>query len=124
MPKLIGIYNANGGFLGELAYLAGHMVGRTGCELCSITHTPLWKKPSWNAMTTRLQEDLGYEFILLHKNETTDEQKEASAGREPCILLEVEPGHYSMILDWNDLKLAGGNVGTFERILKAKLLMY
>jgi hypothetical protein len=29
-----------------------------------------------------------------------------------------------MIVDWNDLELAQGDVASFERILRSKLLMY
>jgi hypothetical protein len=29
-----------------------------------------------------------------------------------------------MIVDWNDLELAGGDITRFEQILRSKLLMY
>jgi hypothetical protein len=29
-----------------------------------------------------------------------------------------------MIVDWNDLEMAGGDIERFERILRSKLLMY
>ena len=48
----------------------------------------------------------------------------ASAGREPCVLIEGENGGYAMIADWNDLELAAGDMATFEKILLSKLLMY
>lgn len=124
MRKLIGVYNANGGFAGELAYFFGHLVGVRNCSLCSVTHSPVKTKAAWKACVARLRDELGYEFVTVHKNERTPEQRSASEGREPCVLIEGEGGDLAMIMDWNDLKLAKGSVDSFERILRAKLLMY
>jgi hypothetical protein len=122
--RLIGVYNAKGGLAGELSYFFGHMLGRVECKLCDITHSPFAKRPAWKAMEKRLREDLGIEFVLVHRNERTDAQRAASDGREPCILIEDNTGKLSMILDWTDLKLAKGSVAEFERAVRAKLLMY
>ena len=124
MTRLIGIYNADGGLRGELSYFFGHLVGVAECALCDITHSPVRKKKQWKEFEERLREDLGHEFLLLHRNETDDALKKASAGREPCVLIEAEDGSLSMIADWNDLQAANGDVGVFERILRSKLLMY
>lgn len=123
MRKLIGVYNANGGFVGELAYFFGHLIGIRDCNLCDVTHSPVKKKAAWKEFEKRILED-GYEFVLVHKNERTQEQIDASGGREPCVLIEYEDGSLSMILDWNDLKAAKGDVTSFEKILKSKLIMY
>jgi len=124
ISRLIGIYNADGGLRGELAYFFGHLVGVAECALCDITHSPVRKKKEWKEFEVRLENDLGHEFVLLHRNETNDAQKKASAGREPCVLIESDDGSLSMIADWNDLEAAKGDVQVFERILRSKLLMY
>lgn len=124
MARLIGVYNADGGLRGELSYLLGHLVGTAECALCDITHSPLWKKKAWTEMEQRLATELGHEMVLRHRNETTEAEARASAGREPCVLIEGDDGQLSMILDWNDLKAAAGRVDVFERILRSKLLMY
>lgn len=124
MRKLIGVYNANGGFAGEIAYFFGHLIGIQSCTLCDVTHSPVRKKSQWRDLEQRLQDDLGYQIVLVHKNERTPEQQLASAGREPCVLIEDDEGQLSMIMDWNDLKLSKGDVTTFEKILRSKLLMY
>lgn len=124
MRKLIGVYNANGGIAGELAYFFGHLIGIRHCTLCDVTHSPVRKKAQWRALEQRLRDELGYEFVLVHKNERDADQRAASAGREPCILIEDDEGNLSMIMDWNDLKVSKGDVATFEKILRAKLLMY
>lgn len=124
MRKLIGVYNANGGIAGELAYFFGHLIGVRSCTLCDVTHSPVRKKSQWRDLEQRVQDDLGYQFMLVHKNERTAELLSASAGREPCVLIEDDEGQLSMIMDWNDLKLSKGDVTTFEKILRSKLLMY
>ena len=123
MRKLIGVYNANGGLVGELAYFFGHLIGIRDCKLCDVTHSPIKKKAAWKEFEKKILDD-GYEFVLVHKNERTEAQVEASDGREPCVLIEYEDGSLSMILDWNDLKAAKGDVVSFEKILKSKLIMY
>jgi len=122
--KLIGVYNADGGFAGEVSYLFGHLFGLRECTLCDITHSPFTKKAAWKALEQRLADDQGIEFVLVHKNERTTAQLAASDGREPCVLIEGANGDLSMILDWTDLKLSRGDVAKFEQTLNAKLLMY
>jgi hypothetical protein len=122
--RLIGVYNADGGIAGELSYFFGHLVGVRSCTLCDITHSPFAKKSSWKMLEKSLMQDLNIEFVLVHKNERTAQQHAASEGREPCVLLEDAQGNLVMLLDWNDLTLAHGNVAKFERTLRAKLLMY
>lgn len=124
MRKLIGVYNADGGFAGEMAYFFGHLVGVRHCTLCDVTHSPIKKKAAFSALQERLRTEFDIELVLVHKNERTPEQLAASSRREPCVLIESDGGDLAMILDWNDLKLAKGNVANFERILRSKLLMY
>ena len=124
MRKLIGVYNADGGFAGEVAYFFGHLIGIRRCTLCDVTHSPFKKKAAFHSLQERLRVEFDTEFVLVHKNERTPEQLAASDGREPCVLIEGDSGDLAMILDWNDLKLARGSVESFERILRSKLLMY
>lgn len=124
MARLIGIYNADGGLRGELAYFFGHLVGVAECALCDITHSPIRKKAQWRAFEQRLASELGHTVVLRHRNETTEAEARASAGREPCVLIEGDDGNLSMIVDWNDLQVADGSVERFEQILRSKLLMY
>lgn len=122
--KLIGVYNADGGLVGELTYFFGHLVGVRDCKLCDITHSPFAMKREWKSFESRLKAEMGIEWELVHRNERSEAQRVASEGREPCVLIEDGSGRLSMILDWTDLKLAKGSVADFERAVRAKLLMY
>ncbi len=123
MGRLIGVYSTNGGFVSELVNLLGRMSGFRNCKLRAVTHSLLKKKSEWKRFEDSLRSD-GYEFALVHKNKRTDAQLRASAGREPCVLIEYEDFSLGMVLDWEDLAASKGNVRSFERILKSKLVMY
>ena len=49
VSELIGVYNADGGLVGEATYLVGHLLGRTQCALCDVTHSPVRRKPAWES---------------------------------------------------------------------------
>ena len=50
-PKALwGVYNANGGIAGELAYVFGKIRGPMHCALCDITHATVSKKDEWKTL--------------------------------------------------------------------------
>lgn len=63
--EFIGVYHADGGLRGEVRYVVGHLLGRTECALCDITHSPIRRKKQWDGFVA----DLGVPFRLLHLNE-------------------------------------------------------
>ena len=121
---LIGVYNADGGILGELSYFFGHLVGIKSCSLCDITHSPIKKKNDFKAFEKRLLEERGIAFRLVHMNERTEAELAASKGREPCVLLQYEDGSISMFLDYVELKTSKGSVKSFERLVESRLNIY
>lgn len=42
--RYTGIYNADGGLVGEVRYVVGHLLGTAECALCDITHSPVRRK--------------------------------------------------------------------------------
>ena len=75
MPEIVGVYNAEGTFIGELTYITKKILGLSKCALCDITHG--WQingKASWKEQC-RLS-SLDYRF--LHLEELSEEQKLAS----------------------------------------------
>ena len=121
---LIGVYKADGGLLGELSYFFGHLVGIKHCSLCDITHSPIRKKAQFKAFEQRLLNERGIATRLVHMNERSERELAASKGREPCVLLEYEDGSISMFLDYEELKAAGGRVGSFEKLVESRLAIY
>lgn len=122
--KLVGVYKADGGFRGEVVYVVGHLFGLKECSLCDITHSPLRRKPSWDAAAARLKSEFGLDFELVHMNERSPSILKATTGREPCVLAEYEDGSVTMMLDARDLKIVAGSVSKFEKLIQARLALF
>jgi hypothetical protein len=122
--KLIGVYKADGGFVGELSYFLGHLIGTRECSLCDVTHSPVKKKNEFKAFEKRLLADFDISVRLVHMNERTDEELKASQGREPCVLLQHEDGSLSMFLDFVELKAVNGSVKSFEKLVRSRLDLF
>lgn len=122
--RLIGVYKADGGIVGELSYFLGHLIGVRNCSLCDITHSPIMKKAAFKDYERRLLESRNIEFRLVHMNERTEAELAASKGREPCVLLQYEDGSISMFLDYVELKAVDGSVKSFEKLVESRLNIY
>lgn len=112
----LGVYDADGGLVGELTYVLGHLLRRMECALCDITHT--WRrKPEWDDMVARL----GAPFELAHRNEVTDAGALAAIAEAglPVVLARDPAGAWHPVLRRADLERAGGSVAEFELLLLA-----
>ncbi|PRP91060.1 hypothetical protein ENSA5_59090 [Enhygromyxa salina] len=115
-PRLVGIYEAEGTLLGELRYVVGKALGRRHCALCDITHGSVRKKPEFVALEQRL----GLPISLLHLDERSPEQRSASEGRTPCVLID-DGVRLQILLGADELETCGGSVERFEQLLTAAL---
>jgi hypothetical protein len=122
--RLIGVYNADGGIVGELKYFFGHLVGVAKCELCDITHSPIRRKASFDRLALELTAQYGLDFALKHLNERTDAETKASKAKEPCVLAEYPDGSLGMFLDRQELRVAGGDVERFAKLVRARLATF
>lgn len=121
---LIGVYNADGGIVGELSYVLGHLIGVRNCSLCDISHSPVKMKSSFKALRRKLLVNHGIAVRMIHKNERNEREIKASAGREPCMLLEHQDQSLSMFLDSAELKTLDGNVESFAKLIYSRLDMF
>jgi hypothetical protein len=113
---LIGVYDADAGLLGELAYLGGRLLGVTHCALCSITHGPTGEKPAFRRARGRL----GPSFATLHRNEQPAALRAVTEGRTPCVVGETETG-YEVLVGRAELEACRGDVGCLEAALDAAI---
>lgn len=121
---LIGVYNANGGIVGELSYVLGHLIGLRNCSLCDISHSPVKMKSSFKKLQNELLEQHGIEVKMIHRNERNELETKASEGREPCMLLQYPDQSISMFFDSAELKTLAGNVKSFEKLIFSRLDMF
>ncbi len=99
---LVGVYNANGGFLGELSYIRGKMTNKTRCALCDITHgaNPFGKK-DWK----RAQTCLAVPFTFVHLNQMDDQTRTLmETTTAPAILLFPDKGPGKVLVTTQDLE--------------------
>jgi hypothetical protein len=122
--RLVGVYNADGGIVGELKYFFGHLIGIAKCELCDVTHSPIRRKASFDKLASDLKAEFGLEFDLKHLNERTESETRASSGQEPCVLAQYADGSLGMFLDRAELAMVKGDVAKFEGLVRARLRLF
>ncbi|GAA1952306.1 hypothetical protein [Microbacterium aquimaris] len=111
----VGVYKADGGPIGELRYVIGHMLGTAQCSLCDITHT--WRrKPEWDAMVERL----GAPFELRHLNELDADVAAAVAAHGAPAVFSRSAAGLTLLMDAAELDAVGGSVVDFESAVRAK----
>lgn len=111
------VYDADGGLVGEVRYVLGHLIGRTECSLCDITHGPLRRKADFDALVGELAA-LGHEVEVHHRNEVDAAQAAAAVGHLPCVLRADAPdGPWSVLVPPSELRACGGDVAQFRSIL-------
>lgn len=111
----VGVYDADGGPVGEVRYVIGSLLGTAHCSLCDVTHGPLRRRPAWDAMVAQL----GVPFTLLHRNELDDDDIAAAvemAGM-PLVLARLAGGGLAPVLLAADLAALDGSVANLEAAL-------
>ncbi len=108
VDRILGVYNADGGLVGELRYIVGHMLGTVSCALCDITHSPIRRKREWDALVA----ELGVHVDLRHLNELDDREAAAVGDRAPLVLVERN-GMLEPLLDAAQLDALDGSVSAF-----------
>ena len=115
--SITAIYNADGGLLGEAAYVIGHLLGTASCSLCDITHSPLRRKPEWDAMVATLP----FPLSVQHRNEVSPELRAALKGHTlPLVAAESVEG-ITWVLTAADLDQCDGSPAAFCDALLAAL---
>jgi len=116
MDRIYGVYNADGGIIGELAYVWGKIRGTAHCALCDITHRGVSKKKEWKELESRLKVPIE----LLHINEQTPELAEFTEGRTPCVV-GVSSDELRMIMTPDQLEECGKQVEKFESAFSSQV---
>jgi hypothetical protein len=124
VAELIAVTKVEAGFLPSLQYALARVFGAKPCPMKALSHGIIRPSPSWLALSQSVSDELGHTLRVVAPNRADDAVKQASSGREPCVLIRDAEGGVSMIVDWNDLSAAKGKIEVFDRILRSKLLMY
>ena len=117
--KLYGIYHADGGLVGELAYIFGKYTGNVHCSLCDITHNKITMKKEWKLFS----KEFPIPFDLLHLNERPESLISESDNHTPCVLAQTENKTF-ILLSPEELENCDKSVNKFKTILQNKLKLY
>lgn len=110
VSELVGVYDADGSLLGELAYAWGKVRGTRHCGLCDITHSAVRRKRAWDEMVARLPAPVR----VLHLDEL-DGDLRAVVGRTGApVVLARHGDEWRVALDAASLDAMGGSVDAFE----------
>ncbi len=116
VDRLIGIYDADGGLLGEVRYALGKVFANGHCSLCDLTHRGLKRRAEWDTMVERL----GVPFALLHRNEMDDALRLVTRSALPCLLADRD-AQLEVLLGPDDLAACGTDLEELERRIRAAL---
>jgi hypothetical protein len=114
LERLIGVYHADGGLVGELRYVVGKLRGTAHCALCDITHARVSAKREWRTCAASF--DVPFETV--HLNERSPELAQATATGTPCVVGRLEDGSFVTLLGPEELDACDGDVGRFDGALR------
>ena len=112
MDRIYGVYNADGGIMGELAYVWGKIRGTVHCALCDITHRGVSKKKQWK----EFENSLKVSIELLHINEQESALAQFTEGKTPCVVGDYF-GELRIVMNADDLEECSKSVGKFESFI-------
>ena len=116
VARIVGVYDADGGVLGELRYAAGAAFARRHCALCDLTHRGVRPRADWNALVSDV-EAKGAALLVLHRNEQPESVRAVTkATGLPVIVAEVA-GSWSVVLDGDALARCRGDLTQFSAAL-------
>ena len=93
VTELVGVYDADGGLLGEAAYVWGKLRGTRHCGLCDITHGRVRERTDWRAARAAL----GIPFETYHRDDQPDAVRAATSGMVPVVVAELEDGSVEVL---------------------------
>lgn len=116
IARLVGIYRADGGLVGEFRYLAGHYLRGEECSLCSVTHSTFRRRREWDAEAA----SLAVPFDLRHRNEL-DASLAHYAGQSACIVAIGADGSSRILLTDSEISQAHGDVETLFTMIRNRM---
>lgn len=102
--RLVGVYDADHTWRGEVGYWVGARLGRRHCSLCDITHGSLRQRPQWMACRAGLP----VRFDTFHRDDQPDSTRSVAGGRAPVVVAETTGGDV-LLLDEVDLDACEGS---------------
>lgn len=103
--RLVGVYDADATFRGELTYWVGARLGRRHCSLCDITHGSFRVRSEW----TECRTGMPVPFDTFHRNDQPPAIRSAAGGLAPVVIAETAERHV-LLLTPADLETCDGSI--------------
>lgn len=111
--RLVGVYDADGTWIGELSYWVGARLGRRHCALCDITHGLVSERGTWRTCRAALP----VPFNAHHRDDQPGAVRDAVSGAAPVVVAGTATGMVPL-LGPDELAACGGSpealVGALE----------
>lgn len=117
ITEIVGVYDANGGLLGEAAYVWGKVRGTRHCGLCDITHSTVRRKGEWDRMAASLPVPVR----LLHLDELDDALRVSLASTGAPVVLGRDESGWRELVTAAELDAMAGSVSAFEAVVRRRL---
>lgn len=114
LQRLVGVYDADGTWRGEVAYWIGARLGRTHCALCEITHSTFREKRSWRQCAA----EMPVPFETVHRDEQSSALAAATGNAVPCVVAETDRRRF-VLLDAPALEACGGSPDALAGAIEA-----
>ena len=114
--EIVGVYNADGSWTGELRYVMGKIMGTAHCDLCDITHGLVRQKQAFTDLCDRLPVPIR----TIHLDERSEDLAAFTQDKTPYVVGRTAGG-WVMLMDASDLAACGKDVANFERVLRDRL---
>lgn len=101
--RLVGVYDADSSFRGELTYFVGARLGRRHCALCDITHGVVRQRAQWRACKTGLP----VPFDTFHRDDQPADIRVATHDATPVVVAQTA-GAYELLLSPAQLEACEG----------------
>ena len=88
LEALVGVYDADGTRMGEVAYWIGARLGRRHCALCDITHGAVRERREWR----QCAEALPAPFETYHRDDQPADIRAAAGDQAPVVVARTTGG--------------------------------
>ena len=117
VTRPVGVYDVDGGLLGEAAYVWGKVRGTRHCALCDITHGRVRRRPEWDRMVV----DLGTPPGPVAPERDAAGLAQVVAGCGAPVVVARTAQRLSAISGRRRARRAGGSVARLGDLLRARL---
>lgn len=114
ITRYVGVYDADGTVLGELAFVVGRALGRTHCSLCDITHGALRERAEWRTCRDQLEAP----FVTYHRDDAPAAVRALGAPL-PVVLAEHDDGTLAVAVTAEQLEACAGSPDALLARLRA-----